>query len=375
MFQVNALLLTEDEEWQERFSEYAERNGLHLTVAKEMKKMLGQQHYHIYFFDLDTVPLQQIIPQMTAMSAVIGLTRKENFEVSREWLIRGAKDIIVFPEEKLRFEALIQEIITQYTIQREADMGFGTGEVHTFYSAKGGSGCTILAAMMSQSLSVHYQKKVLLIDLNAQYGVTDALFSMQPQRSYYDLLPVVNEIEMRHIQNVANEHVDTGVFVISSPSDPEKTEQITDELIAKLIRVARAHFDHVILDLPSAMNSITFTALNAATKLHYVMTPDSLGLRSYKYANELFKKFSIGTGITKTLLLNKVHAKSEMTSSDIGKIIGTKVDAQFSDDFYGMQSNINMGTGFYRNKNHKGDSKVAKDMKKYIDSFVLKSKE
>ena len=375
MFQVNALLLTEDEEWQGRFSEYAERNGFHLSVAKEMRKILGQQHYHIYFFDLDTVSLQQFSPQMTAMSAVIGLTRKENFEVSREWLIRGAKDIIVFPEENLRLEALVQEIITQFTIQREADMGFGTGEVHTFYSAKGGSGCTVLAAMMSQSLSVHYQKKVLLIDLNAQYGVTDALFSMQPQRSYYDLLPVVNEIEMRHIQNVANEHVDTGVFVISSPSDPEKTEQITDELIAKLIRVARAHFDHVILDLPSAMNSITFTALNAATKLHYVMTPDSLGLRSYKYANELFNKFSIGTGITKTLFLNKVHAKSEMTSSDIGKIIGKKVDAQFTDDFYGMQPNINMGTGFYRNKNHKGDSKVAKDMKKYIDSFVLKPKE
>lgn len=375
MFQVNALLLTEDEEWQERISEYAERNSLHLTVAQEIRKMLGQQQYHIYLFDLDTVPLQQMIPQMTAMSAVIGLTRKENFEVSREWLIKGAKDIIVFPEEKPRLEALIQEIVNQYTIQREADMGFGTGEVHAFYSAKGGSGCTILAAMMSQSFSVHYQKKVLLIDLNAQYGVTDALFSMQPQRSYYDLLPVVNEIEMRHLQNIANEHVDTGVFVISSPSDPEKTEEITDELIAKLIRVARAHFDHVILDLPSAMNSITFTALNAATKIHYVMTPDSLGLRSYKYANELFEKFSIGAGMTKTLLLNKVHAKSEMTASDIKKIVGTEIEAQFADDFYGIQPNINMGTGFYRNKKHKGDSKIAKDMKKYIDSFVLKSKE
>ena len=96
--------------------------------------------------------------------------------------------------------------------------------------------------------------------------------------------------------------IETGVFVISSPSDPEKTEQITDELIAKLIRVARVHFDHVILDLPSAMNSITFTALNAATKLHYVMTPDSLGLRSYKYANELFKKFSIGNGYYEVII-------------------------------------------------------------------------
>ena len=199
MFQVNALLLTEDEEWQESFSEYAERNGLHLTVAKEMKKMLGQQHYHIYFFDLDTVSLQQVVPKMTANSAVIGLTRKEDFEITREWLIRGAKDIVVFSQEKMRFETLIQEVVKQYTIQREADTGFGTGEVHTFYSAKGGSGCTILAAMMSQIVKHTLPKKVLLIDLNAQYGVTDTLFSMQPQRSYYDLLPVVNEMEMRHI--------------------------------------------------------------------------------------------------------------------------------------------------------------------------------
>jgi len=375
MFQVSALLLTEDEEWKTRISDYAEKYGLNLSVSKEMQKMLGQQHYHIYFMDLDVVSLQQVLPKMTATSAVIGLTRKKDFEITREWLVRGARDVVVFSQEEMRLETLIQEVVKQYTIQREADTGLGTGEVHTFYSAKGGSGCTILAVMMSQTLSIHHQKKVLLIDLNAQYGVTDTLFSMQPQRSYYDLLPVVNEMEMRHLQNIANEHNETGVFVISSPSDPEKTEEITDELIAKLIRVARVHFDHVVLDLPSAMNSITFTALNAATKLHYVMTPDSLGLRSYKYATQLFKKFSIGNGITMSLLLNKVNPKSEMTSSDIGKITGTEVDAQIADDFYGMQSNINMGSGFYRNKKHKGDSKAAKDMKKYIDSFVLRLKE
>ena len=52
-----------------------------------------------------------------------------------------------------------------------------------------------------------------------------------------------------------------------------------------------------------------------------------------------------------------------------------KYDATFTDDYYGMQPHINMGTGFFRSKKHKGNSKAARDMKKYIDSFVMKSKE
>ena len=55
MFQVSALLLTEDEEWKARISDYAEKYGLNLSVSKEMQKMLGQQHYHIYFWTLDVV--------------------------------------------------------------------------------------------------------------------------------------------------------------------------------------------------------------------------------------------------------------------------------------------------------------------------------
>ena len=82
----------------------------------------------------------------------------------------------------------------------------------------------------------------------------------------------MNEMEMSPMQNIANEHNETGVFVISSPSD-QKTEEITDELIAKLIRVARVHFMTLYSILPLAMNSITFSS-QRATKLHYVMTPE-----------------------------------------------------------------------------------------------------
>ena len=30
--------------------------------------------------------------------------------------------------------------------------------------------------------------------------------------------------------------------------------------------------------------------------IHYILTPDSLGLRAYKYAEELFEKFQLGQG-------------------------------------------------------------------------------
>ena len=153
----------------------------------------------------------------------------------------------------------------------------GQGQVHAFYSAKGGSGKTLLAALTSQSLSIHHDAKVLLVDLNAQFGNMEVLFALKPFRSYFDLIPVMEEMDIRHLQNIAHYHAETNVTIITGPADPAKAESIPDELITRLIKVARSQYDHIILDLPTNINNLTFTGLNEATHIHYILTPDSLG--------------------------------------------------------------------------------------------------
>lgn len=370
MSKFNAILITKDQEWSERFKDLEGKHQLDLTVTPEWKKTIGNQHhYHYYFVDVDSVEYPNQL-QFTSSSYIIGLSRTADFDQTREWLTAGAKDLVVFPKEQNRLEDLIRESKQQIQFHRETEIGYGSGEVHAFYSAKGGSGKTLLAAMMGQSLSVHHGQKVLIVDLNAQFGAIDSLFGLQPPRSYYDLIPVMDEMEMRHLQNIAIDDEENGVTIITGPSNPARAEEVSDELISKLIRVARSHYDYIILDLPSTINSITFTGLSEATRIHYVLTPDSLGMRCFKYANELFERFQLGVNGTLSIVLNRTHPKSELHKKDIEKIIAKNIDGTISSDFLGIQPYMNMGVSFFKKKKDKGSSKTSKDMKKYVEETI-----
>lgn len=364
------LLITKNQELlNDHIQQLISEESIDITVIAEWKRTFHeQQFFHYIFVDIDTIDFPHQQPASSG-SILIALTENHEFDLARSWLVAGAKDVIVLPKEASRFKQLISKTREQYQFQKETEHGIGTGEVHAFYSAKGGSGKTLLSAIAAQSLSIHHESKVILIDLNAQFGNIDVIFGVQPFRSYYDLIPVIGEMDIRHIQNVSTIHQETKVTLLTGPANPAKSENLPDELIGKMIRVARNHFDYVILDLPSAMNNMTFTGLNDATHIHYIITPDSLGMRAYQYTEDLFERFQIGRGKDLSLIINRYHAKSELTKKDIEKIVHKESKGKFSADYFAIQPFINMGQSFYKKKKDKGNTKVSKEMKKYIDEL------
>ena len=373
MSTFKGLLITKDQEWTDQLQTLLNEINIDVTTVPEWKRSFQEQHYHYIFADLRTVKEPQAF-QTFSTSVLIGLTDDHDFEQGRTWLVAGAKDIIIFPQEHPRLIDLIQVMNQQITFHKETELGEGTGQVHAFYSAKGGSGKTLLAALTAQSLNIHHDAKVMVIDLNAQFGNLEVLFGIKPFRSYFDLIPVMEEMDIRHIQNIAHYHEETGVTIITGPADPAKAESIPDELISRLIRVARNQYDYVILDLPANINNLTFTGLNEATHIHYILTPDSLGLRAYKYAKDLFEKFQLGQGDEFFLVMNRCHPKSELTKKDIEKILDCNIQGQIRADYFSVQPHINMGETFYKKKKDKGSNKVSIDMKKYVDELMKQAK-
>ncbi|MDZ5474429.1 AAA family ATPase [Bacillus sp. 31A1R] len=373
MSTFKGLFITKNQEWVNELHSLLHDVNIEITVVSEWKRSFQEQQLNHYIFvDLEYVRDTQ--PFQNSSSVVIGLTESNDFVQGRSWLVSGAKDVVIFPEEKNRLRDLIKNTYQQLKFQKETETGFGTGQVHAFYSAKGGSGKTLLAALSAQSLSIHHEKKVLLVDLNAQFGNIEVLFGSQPFRSYYDLIPVMEEMDIRHLQNIAHYHEDTKVTLITGPADPAKAESIPDELISRLIRIARNQYDYILLDLPSNINNLTFTGLNESTHIHYVLTPDSLGMRAYKYADDLFKRFQIGRGNELSILINRHHSKSELTKNDIEKIIDRETTGLIPSDYFSIQPSLNMGEAFYKRKKDKGSNKVSKEVKKYVDELTKRTK-
>lgn len=370
MSAFKGLLITRDVKWTELFLQLTENENITITTIPEWKRTFQEQHdYHYIFADMDLIEHPELLAN-SSKSSLIALTRTHDFLLARKWLVEGAKDVIVFPDEKERLVEFIRRTREQFRLQKETHTGYGTGQVHAFYSAKGGSGKTLLSSIAAQSLSIHHQLKVLLIDMNAQFGTVDSIFGIQPIRSYYDLIPVMEELDIRHIQNVSNVHEQTKVTLLTGPANPAKAQTIPDELLNKIIRVASNHYDFIILDMQTNIDNLTFTGLSLAQHIHYILTPESLGIRAYKYAEDLFERFQIGRGDHYSLLVNRKHPKSELTVKDIEKIIGKEVHGTVSSDYFAIQPYLNMGESFYRKKKDRGTSKVTREMKKYMEEVL-----
>ena len=137
MSTFKGLLITKDQEWIDQLQTLLDEIKIDLTVVSEWKRSFQeQQHYHYIFVDLRTVEESQAF-QTFSTSVLIGLTDTHDFEQGRTWLVAGAKDIIVFPEEQHRLIDLIKVMNQKITFQKETEAGYGTGQVHAFYSAKG----------------------------------------------------------------------------------------------------------------------------------------------------------------------------------------------------------------------------------------------
>lgn len=327
--------------------------------------VINDTQYHYYFIDEEAIgDLEGFVTPSTGY--IVCLMKEANFDNYRSWTKKGVTEVLVLPEELAMIEKIIEntlEHVQQGYLQSSATTADnGTGQVISFYSSKGGSGKTLLSTLFAQCINAKFNKKALLIDLNLQYGGVEVLLGLESKRTYYDLQPVIHELSFHHINNILATEEMSGLDVLLSPMQPEKAEQIDDNLISTLIRVSKQHYDYVILDLPSSMNSTSFTGLSESSHIYYVLTPDSLAVRGMKHASDMFERFQIGNRGEVSLVLNKVNKKQEITAKHVQKLVDYPLSGKIRSDFFKLQPSINMGTSMIKKKGFATSSKIVKDI-------------
>ncbi|SDH74690.1 pilus assembly protein CpaE [Alteribacillus persepolensis] len=372
MSTYRAAIITNNDQIKQPLKEQLENKGMDVDAGGTA--IDESSFYHFLFVGEDVFDRQS--PNMFQRASVcIGLLQERSFENVRNWMKQGAEDVVLIPDEWDRLDELIEYGLEK--IERATTISSGSsigGEVLAFYSAKGGSGKTLLAAMLSQCLKTQYDKKVLFLDLNAQFGGAEGLMALEPVRNYSDLLPVLNELSIHHVHNVTTEQEQTELEVLSGPSHPEKAEEVTEELVQKLIRLCKEHYDYVIVDVPSFFQTITYTALTEATKIYYPLTPDTMAIRTFKQTKALLDRLQLTSKDKFQLIINKTETKNEITEKDIKNIVGIEAVGKVRADFYGIQPFINMGLPFYTKKGKVNQTKPTADINRFVQKNLVKMK-
>ena len=212
-----------------------------------------------------------------------------------------------------------------------------------FLSCKGGGGgATFLATNLAYALAAEEGKRVVLIDLNLQWG--DAVFFLtdkRPSITLADLALQMHRVDPAFLSaSLVRAHPNLGV--LGAPEDPVHAMDVKPEHIELLLRIARSSFDYVILDTGRSLDAVTVRALDYADAIFPVIQLSLPFLRDGKRLLAAFKALDYPPQKVR-LVVNRYEKGGEISLKDLEESLGIKAHRTIPNDYERVSQSINQG--------------------------------
>jgi pilus assembly protein CpaE len=192
-------------------------------------------------------------------------------------------------------------------------------KVFTVSSATGGCGKTFLATNMALFLARHTGKRVVLVDLDLQFGEVSTALRLRPNYTIYDALHRDGEdsdFEFgEHLEEFLVGH-EGGFSVLAAPKDPAEADRIGPSDVTRILDVLRGHCDYLVVDTPAALTEVVLAAFDVSEHLFSLATVDLPSVRNLGVFLQTLDKLRIPSDNI-SLILNKAERDVGL---DIGQI-------------------------------------------------------
>ena len=232
------------------------------------------------------------------------------------------------------------------------------GQIFTFFSSKGGSGSTTVAANTAIVLRRLTGKRVLLVDLDLELGEVALALGIQPRFNFVDLVQNFHRMDSGLLASYIEQH-ESGVHLLSAPFHPERAEVVTPEEIRRILHFLRQHYDYLLVDTPKSFSAMTFAAIDQSDQVFVVANLDLPSLRNIQRGLPMLRRALPKGEEQIRLVVNRYKDDLDISLHDVEKTLGLKVYKTLANDFEAVIDSINRGKPVVLN----GRSPYAQDIK------------
>lgn len=200
------------------------------------------------------------------------------------------------------------------------------GRILTVGGPTGGCGKTTLAINLASMLARETDRRVVLVDLDLQFGEVTAALQLRPPHTIYDLLfdeadrPLGAE-EVAESLDGSLTATQAGFEVLAAPRDPVQADMITTDQVEMLLEAVRGQVDEVIVDTPTGLRDQTVIALDYADHLVAVTQVDVPGVANMRSYLDTVDQLGLEAE-RRTVVLNKELAESGVSGDDARQVLG-----------------------------------------------------
>jgi pilus assembly protein CpaE len=224
--------------------------------------------------DHDLRTLKAFADEVTVESpetGVIGVFRPEIFgpEVSEsliliEALRAGVRDFLRRPVSSADLEQLLTRLFERRAVEPRR-----LGHIVSMISNKGGVGKSTLAVNTAAGLAVRNPGRTLLIDASLQMGVCASMLDLQPTLTLLDALRERDRLDETLIRQLATPHA-CGLHLLAAPQNAVDAAEIDDEVISRVLTLARRAYDFVIVDTFPLLDRVVMAVLDLSDRVYLI---------------------------------------------------------------------------------------------------------
>ena len=209
--------------------------------------------------------------------------------------------------------------------------------------AKGGVGCSTVALHVALAAARHdADRPVCLAELDLQTGDLRSLLDLQSHRSIADLASVAEgEVTVRSLDDTLYVH-STGLRVLLAPERGEDGEDISASAARQILGALKFQYDIVICDVGSVMTEAGAVAVEMASNVLIVTTPDVPAIRAANRLLRLWERLQIDTPAR--VLLNRTSREHEIQPDFARRVLQAPVlDTTLPSGFRDLEEPLNTG--------------------------------
>lgn len=308
---------------------------------------------------------EKISEKFPFVTVIIMSVQGEN-EYLKKAMFYGAKEYIIKP---FNYEILIETIKVTYEKYKFKqnkneinDLPNKEGKIISFFSSKGGVGKSILSLNTGMVLSKERNNKILIIDMDLQFGDISMLVNQYNQKN---ILDAIEENQCESYEAIKpflykyNEKLD----ILFAPNKPEAAEYINKDSIDKIIKAVIKQYDYIIIDTGINFSDNTLFVLDASHIILYVSTMDIVSLKNTKLGLKVMESLGYDKHKVK-LVINRFTTDYGVSKKDVDEIFKDNIFAMLPNEEKIVNISVNQGKPFC------DDAKYLKTkLGKYLDGM------
>jgi pilus assembly protein CpaE len=257
----------------------------------------------------------------------------------------GVAEYLVTPISDQILENAIEEVRLKL-----ANAGqIARGAVYSFISSKGGLGSTVVAVNTAIALAMNKRQAVALCDMSFQSGDASVLLDIVPQTTIYDICQNFHRLDVSLLRGSMFKH-NSGLDFLAAPLNPEESEAINAEHVARILDLAKKLYDHVIVDCTSMfVDDCTVEALKVSERIFVITDLSVPAVRNTARLCKLIEKMGVNPNRLQ-IAVNRYIKGGTLSLDEVEKTLSRRIFWLFPNDFNDIVSSINRGIPIVKNQ-------------------------